>query len=62
MKYKVEDDLKHKMRVARIAVRDLAIKMNIPPTTLSSKLNGYSALIDGEREMIDEILSQEERN
>ncbi len=60
MQYKVEDEIKSRMKAVGLTVRDLANMLHEPPGTIGNRLNGYIPISFNQRRAILERLRVEE--
>lgn len=60
MIYPVELQLKQRLKAAGFIVRDVAVALNLPPSSVSARLNGYAPLSLKERRLIEMMCASRE--
>ena len=60
MVYEIEEELKSRLRQAGFTIRDAAVVLGEPPTTTSSRLNGYAPLAVDQRQKIEALIVSKE--
>lgn len=61
MIYEMETDYMHKRNELGLTNRDLANAVGIKPSTLASKMSGYSPFHDDERKLLETYLAEVEK-